>query len=252
MLDTIGTVILYPTLGLCAIAAAVLVYRHDLYDREPLPLLGLTVALGAGAIGLAGRAEEWTFAALRLASPRAIAAVVALLEELGKLAVVTAIALLARAFNDPMDGIIYGSMAGLGMAVEESVYCLRGSTAKVLPPEELVRICGHVVMGGIGGFALGMARARRRGWPLALAGGFAAAVGLHFGWDWLALSSNARRFTEAQTGLAVALMLGGMLVYGALLTIASHWSHALFSPGSPERVWSWGWPFDRRGRRREG
>ena len=50
--------ILYSTLGLCALAAAVLVYRHDLYDREPLPLLGLTVALGAGAIGLAGRAEE--------------------------------------------------------------------------------------------------------------------------------------------------------------------------------------------------
>jgi len=245
-------VILYSTLGLCALAAAVLVYRHDLYDREPLPLLGLTVALGAGAIGLAGRAEEWTFAALRLASPRAIAAVVALLEELGKLAVVTTIALLARrAFNDPMDGIIYGSMAGLGMAVEESVYCLRGSTAKVLlPPEELVRICGHLVMGGIGGFALGMARVRRRGWPLAVAGGLAAAVGLHFGWDWLALSSNAGGLTVAQTGLAVALMLGGMLVYAALLTIASHWSHALFAPGIPERVWSWGWPFDRRGRKR--
>ncbi len=245
--------ILYSTLGLCALAAAVLVYRHDLYDREPLPLLGLTIALGAGAIGLAGRAEEWTFAALRLASPREIAAVVALLEELGKLAVVTAIALLARrAFNDPMDGIIYGSMAGLGMAVEESVYCLRGSTAKLLPPEEVVRICGHLVMGGIGGFALGMARVRRRGWPLAIPAGFAAAVGLHFGWDWLALSASARGFTEAQAGLAVALMLGGMLAYGALLTIASHWSHALFSPGSPERVWSWGWPFDRMGRRREG
>lgn len=103
----IGSVILYSTLGLCALAAAFVVYRHDLYDREPLPLLGLTIALGAGAIGLAGRAEEWTFAALRLASPRAIAAVVALLEELGKLAVVTAIALAARrAFNDPMDGIV--------------------------------------------------------------------------------------------------------------------------------------------------
>ncbi len=245
--------ILYSTLGMCALAAAVLVYRHDLYDREPLPLLGLTIALGAGAIGVAGRAEEWTFAALGLASPAAIAVAVALLEELGKLAVVTAIALLARhAFNDPMDGIIYGSMAGLGMAVEESVYYLRGSTARVLPPEEVVRICGHLVMGGIGGFALGMARVRRRGWPLAIPAGFAAAVGLHFGWDWLALSSSARGLTETQTGLAVALMLGGMLVYGGLLTVASHWSHDLFSPGSPERVWSWGWPFDRMGRRREG
>jgi len=246
-------VVLYSTLGLCALLAAVLVYQHDLYDREPWLLLGLTVALGAGAIGLAGRAEAWTFAALRLASPGSIAAVAALLEEMGKLAVVTAIALLARrAFNDPMDGIIYGSMAGLGMAIEESVYCLRASTATVLPPEELVRICGHLIMGGIGGFPLGMARIRRRGWPLAVASGFAAAVGLHFGWDWLALTSSTQGFTPGQTGLAVALMLGGMLVYGTLLTIASHWSHAIFAPALPERLWAWGWPFDRIGRRREG
>ena len=45
---------------------------------------------------------------------------------------------------------------------------------------------------------------------------------------------------------------GSGLVYGTLLTIASHWSHEIFAPALPEHLWTWGWPFDRIGRRREG
>ncbi len=46
--------ILYGTLALCALGAALLVYRHDLYDREPPWLLLVTVGLGASAMNLAG------------------------------------------------------------------------------------------------------------------------------------------------------------------------------------------------------
>src|SRR5690606_3183208 len=100
----------------------------------------------------------------------------AVTEELAKLAVVWAIALLwRRQFNDPMDGLIYGSFAGLGCAIEESVGLHGWPTgAALLPLQEPIRLLGHLVMGGIGGFAVGLWRIRFAPWPVAVAACWAA------------------------------------------------------------------------------
>jgi RsiW-degrading membrane proteinase PrsW (M82 family) len=229
-------VILYGTLVLCAIGAALLVYRYDLYDREPLRLLGLAAVLGAGAMALAGRSEQFTIERLGLEGHFALAAMAALQEETLKLLAVVALAVFARRhFNDPMDGIIYGSMAGLGAALEEGVAMLRGRPpgGAWLPPEEIVRLCGHLVMGGIGGFGVGQVRLRRRGGVLALGLGFGAAVCLHFGWDILALGGS---LAPGASLFAAALMLGGFLLYGRLVAVASSWSQQVFSPGRVRRL----------------
>lgn len=78
--------------------------------------------------------------------------------------------LVPRQFNDPMDGIIYGSLIGVGMAIDESVFFLGlgADPAAPLPPAEIIRVTGHLVMGGITGFAIGMARMRMKGWPFTL------------------------------------------------------------------------------------
>jgi RsiW-degrading membrane proteinase PrsW (M82 family) len=111
-------VILYGTLALCALGAAFIVYRNDLYDREPAWLLALTAGLGGTAMWLAGLVESWTLDWSGLTSRPAIAALAAAVEETAKVLVVAAVALSARkAFNDPLDGLIYGSLAGLGMAL---------------------------------------------------------------------------------------------------------------------------------------
>jgi len=233
-----------------------LVYRYDMYDREPPLLLLLTVALGAGAMSLAARVEAWTLAGSQITSARGLATMAALQEESLKLLVVVAVASLARRhFNDPMDGLIYGSMAGLGMAIEESGAFLRSSPVMTLfGLTEPVRFCGHLVMGGIAGFPLGMLRVRRKGWPLALLVFPAAAAGLHFGWDWLVLSApESGRWSTNQTAAGMALMLGGMLAYGALVSLAAGWSQRLFAPDRPAHLW--GWPFGRTGlwrRERDG
>jgi RsiW-degrading membrane proteinase PrsW (M82 family) len=239
--------ILYTTLACCAIGAALLIYRHDLYEREPVALLILAVAAGAGAMWLAGGIEGWTLNVFGIFNAYAIAAVAAVEEESLKLLVIVALMFFARReFNDPMDGIIYGSMAGLGMAVEESVFYLQDLPAGeyVLPPAELVRLLGHLVMGGISGFALGAAVFRKDYWLFKSAACFSAAVALHFGWDWIALSSSpALASVEAVAGSA--LMFGGLLLYGSLTAAASRHSHAMFSPLTPSQLW--GWPFTRRG-----
>jgi RsiW-degrading membrane proteinase PrsW (M82 family) len=244
-------VILYGTLALCALGAAFLVYRHDLYDREPAWLLLVTVGLGASSMNVAGLVETHALVWSGVTTRVGIAGLAALVEELAKLVVVVMVALCARKqFNDPLDGLVYGSMAGLGAAVEESVFYLRTEPlpAPVLPPVEAVRLCDHLIMGGIGGFALGMAVTGRKSWPLALVGGFGAATGLHFAWDWLSMSSTEEGVLgPGHTLSAVTLMLGGLVLYATLTSLGSGWSHALFAPDRPAILW--GWPFKRTGRK---
>jgi RsiW-degrading membrane proteinase PrsW (M82 family) len=232
--------ILYVTLAICALLAAVLVYRYDLYDREPLPLVGLAIGLGALAMALAGQVELFVFERQRLEGELTQAAVAGLVEETGKLAAVLAVAFLARqAADDPMDGLIYGSLAGLGAALEEGVAVLRGlpSGTSWLPPEELVRLCGHLVMGGLAGFGVSRARGRDPGWPGALVFGFVCAIVLHFGWDTLSL--QAAHFPQGPSRpalLAGALMLGGLLLYGRLVVVATGWSQQVFARGVAGRL----------------
>jgi RsiW-degrading membrane proteinase PrsW (M82 family) len=233
-------VILYLTLGLCSLGAAALVYRYDLYDREPPAMIAFTVGLGAGAMALAGRLEAACFARLETDSIATLALVGAGYEEALKLLVVALLALLARSFNDPMDGLIYGSMSGLGMALEEGIAVLRAmpSGGGMLPPEELVRLCGHLVMGGIGGFGVGCLFFR--GWQ-GMAGAtasFLSAVLLHFGWDVAALRAEAATGLGGRESLlAVALMLAGLLLYGRLVVVGSRWSQQVFAPGPPQKLW---------------
>jgi RsiW-degrading membrane proteinase PrsW (M82 family) len=243
----IEELILYITLGCCAAIAAWLVYRRDLYEREPLPLLVLTVALGAAAMWLAGTAEDWTFRLSGITGAYPIAAIAAIEEELMRVLVVLAVIVGARRhFNDPLDGIIYGSMAGLGMAVEESIQYLRElpTGTLYLPPAELVRVSGHLVMGGIGAFGLGPAILGWKRWPLILTASFGVALGLHFGWDWIVLSAPDQTPGTREAWAGTALMISGMLVYSALIMIASNRSRMLFSPSNPPLLW--GWPFVRR------
>ena len=143
---------LYVVLGLCALLAALLVYRYDLYEREPWYMIVLAIVLGALGMRLVGAIELVSL--VLVDSHVAAAALAALHEEAARLLMVIAIALVFRSqFNDPMDGIVYGSMVGLGMALEESFYLLGLLEAPdvLLLPVELVRLFGHLVMAGIVG-----------------------------------------------------------------------------------------------------
>jgi RsiW-degrading membrane proteinase PrsW (M82 family) len=234
-------------LTLCALLTAGLVYRYDLYEHEPISLLAIAIALGAGGMWLAGRLEGWTLAHGPSLHSLEVAGVASLVEELLKLVVVLVVVVHARReFDDPMDGVVYGSMAGLGAAVEESVYYVGLSPAKEawLPAGELVRLWAHVVLGGIIGFPAGFWRARPRRAALATGVALGVAVGLHLGWDAIVLSvPEGVSPSVVQTLLGVAIMVASLALYGRLVTLASASSRQEFAPGSPRRLW--GWPFNR-------
>ncbi|HIF33606.1 MAG TPA: PrsW family intramembrane metalloprotease [Planctomycetaceae bacterium] len=231
----------------CAYGLAVMVYRYDMYDREPWYLLLLAVVLGGGASWMVGGVEDsiiqWLGSNDQTFAQAAIAGV---LEEAVKFTIVLAIALLFRSeFNDPLDGLIYGAFAGLGFAIEESRFYigLAPSGARQIGPEA-VRLFLHLLLGGLGGFGLGLARfpKRLRIWAILLPGCLASSMVIHFLWDyWLGLpeattdTAGFRRWAAVSLMVVTTSMFGGAVVYGV------RWSKKILAPLSEKRLW--GWPF---------
>lgn len=244
-------VALVVTLGLCTFAAAALVWRYDLYDKEPW--WALLAAAGAGAVGMwgAGVCQEG-LARWVGAEPTRFALVAAVSEEAVKLAVVVGIARwLRRAFNDPVDGVIYGSVVGFGCAFIESVaYYVHPVARPWQPPVEVIRVMGHLIFGGLGGMGVGLVAAsavpRRRAWGWLFVG-FGAAVGLHFAWDVQAARTLMRHGpTAADRVIQVGLMLTGMIAYFVALRRAWEAARERFAAGSWRGLL---WTPTRRGRR---
>jgi RsiW-degrading membrane proteinase PrsW (M82 family) len=237
--------ILYAALAVSAVLAALLVVRYDLYEREPLPMLLVMGGAGALVMRVAGWSERVMLDRFSDPGLATISLVAATHEEALRLGLVALFAAVAAGqFNDPIDGLIYGSIVGLGMAVMESVDHMDyvPELPAALPPTEVVRLMGHLVLGGITCYGLGLAKLRIPRWGWWLAGSVAFSTVLHFLWDWIAFTSWVSGLMPWwQTTAAIALMLGGLLVYGVLVILGSDHSRRVFAPRSTRELW--GWPF---------
>ena len=191
-------------LAIYAVPIAILVYRLDLYEREPLALAAAAFAWGAlGATGLSIQAAGWNDAfAAWLGSDAAgtwgPAVITPTIEEILKAAGLVLLVFIARdEFDDMMDGFVYGALAGLGFAVVEDVVyfmavfggtpsgVLEGFSLRVLASG----VYGHVLYTALVGMAIGVLASTRpdagsRGRRLALAAGLVA-VGVlgHVVWN---------------------------------------------------------------------
>ena len=156
---------------------ALVVYRLDLYEREPVALLvaafvwGAVAATTLSAIGNAG----WGLTVARVGGPELAARWTAALtapfvEEILKGCGVVLIYLIARdEVDDVMDGFVYGAICGLGFAiVEDVVYFMAvfgGQPGGVLQGFWLRVVAGglygHVLYTGLVGMAVGIVVSRR-------------------------------------------------------------------------------------------
>jgi RsiW-degrading membrane proteinase PrsW (M82 family) len=236
-----STILLYATLAACGAVIILAVIRYDLHDREPWFMVLAGVALGAGFMFLAGLAQSGIIHAMhasgRLISNGMLAFLAGSTEELGKLSAVIVIALASRRhFNEPLDGLLYGAFAGLGAALEESVWVLtRFEIVDTLPPQEPVRLAGHLIMGGIGGFGLGLLTTRSRWWPLATLASLLGAVALHAAWDVVAFDAadhfvRTRHLQPWHSGVPIALMIAGLIAFRRMVTVASRWTACTVAP----------------------
>jgi RsiW-degrading membrane proteinase PrsW (M82 family) len=232
--------LIYVLMLACAAGLAVFVFRYDLHEKEPWYMAVLAVGMGFSAMWLAGMAEDFTLSRLSIGRSQfaARAAVVAHIESIARVAMVLCVAwLFRRRFNDPLDGLMYGTLGGLGMAIEESLLYL--SLAPATPHTlgvEVVRLFAHSLMGGLVGFAVGqwvrpMSKPHPK--PILTAGCLAVAVLVHFSWDFIAYQNN---HTALLRLVPMLLMLSLMMVWGGLVAYASEQARgkALRSTEAPE------------------
>jgi protease PrsW len=230
--------LVYATLFTCAALLVLLVRRYDLYEKEPWYMLLLAVAAGACLMWAAGQIEGLLLGHLSLARNQlaAKAMLVTLIEETAKLLVVVLIACgFRRHFNDALDGLIYGTVGGLGMAIEESLMYLSLTPDKnvLALGAEVVRLFAHSLMGGLLGFAIGLTLRNpepRRPPKIALPTTcIAVALIVHFCWDYIAYRTHV---AAAMRGVLMLLMLCLMLVWGAMVAYGMELSRRFLRVGA--------------------
>ncbi len=226
--------VVYVTLFVCAALMVLLVRRYDLYEKEPWYMLLVAVALGVGLMWTAGCVEDAIFGRLHLAREQfaAKAAIVSLVEETAKLLVVVLIArVFPRHFNNALDGLVYGTLGGLGMAIEESLMYLSLTPDKnaLALGAEVVRLFAHSLMGGLLGFAVGLTLRppepndpRKVALPVLC---LTVALVVHFSWNYIAYRPHV---AVAMRGLLMLLMLCLMMVWGAMVAHAMDLSRKFF------------------------
>jgi protease PrsW len=180
-ISTSGWALTWLLLALYVIPVAVIVYRLDLHEREPISLVLGAFAWGAfAATALTLEAVGWDRVVAQLLGPEAAtrwgpALTAPLVEETLKGVGIVLIYLIARdELDDVMDGFVYGAFVGLGFAlVEDVVYFIAvfgGSPADVLRGF-YVRVIssglyGHVLYSGLVGMGVGYAVSHRHDRPL--------------------------------------------------------------------------------------
>jgi RsiW-degrading membrane proteinase PrsW (M82 family) len=185
----------------------------------------LAVGLGFTFMWMAGAIEDLILARIGIGriSIANKAAVVAGCETFARMAMVFTVAtIFHRRFADPLDGLMYGTLGGLGMAIEESLLYLSFAPASAQTlGAEVVRLFAHSLMGGLVGFTVGQwvrPNFRPRPRPTLTVGCLTVALLVHFSWDFIAYQASRAALLRL---LPMVLMLALMLVWGGLVAYAS-------------------------------
>ena len=233
-----------------ALLLGLMVNRYDVYEKEPWYLILLAVGLGFFASWGIGLAEDLVInAAGKHAGEFWVqSSTAAIMEEGVKLAIVFLIAIgFRRNFNDPMDGLIYGSFIGLGFALFESLLYQSVTVANLQIQMqcmcgEAVRFVLHLLMGGMCGFGIGLARFGVRRWQAILWTWTLSAVAIHFCWDFLCgLPTKSPDSMLLQRFVSVSLLLTAVGLYGSAVLMGLKESSLIHGTGARHSIW--GWPF---------
>jgi RsiW-degrading membrane proteinase PrsW (M82 family) len=173
----------------------------DRYDREPVWLVVAVAAWGGIAspflVRLCAEPVQWIVSGVSGGSPDPrwlVIGVAPLVEELLKGLGILLVIRLTREFDNPTDGVVYGTAVGLGFAVTENlVYALAGVAQDLTTPvvvglvvrRTLYTAGVHALSSSAVGAGLGFARLASRRWRAGLWTllGFLGAVVLHGGWN---------------------------------------------------------------------
>ena len=133
---------------------------------EPPRIVWISVVLGALSCIPAALLELWLQRHVPITSATPLGAFATALlfagipEESIKVSIIAAIALRARDFDEPMDGVVYGTAVGLGFAAVENLLYVASNTnwAFVAIMRGVLSVPGHGAFGAIAGTYIARAR----------------------------------------------------------------------------------------------
>lgn len=146
------------------IAIALYIYIRDKHEPEPIKLLILSFFFGAMSLGvnliMAIPLETlFDFDEQDLTTQAIHAfALVAFLEELSKFIFIRGILYRNKNFNEPLDGIVYAVMVGMGFATAENLIYVFNGGAGVAITRIFSAIPAHAMFAIIMGYFLGIAK----------------------------------------------------------------------------------------------
>lgn len=235
----------YVMLTLGGLLFGAMVYRYDMHEREPWWMLLCAALVGGVMMAGAFFVEEQIESVLIDGGPqlnyRATKSLLAgTIEELAKLAVpVSVLLLIKKHFNDPMDGLVYGSLAGLGAAFYESlwysvfVHAHTGPSVLQEQGSNAMRLVMHTLWGGIAGYALGLI-VMQKPWRKPLAKCVGLVMLMHIAWDYIIGFATKQGNLER---LAAATLLAVSVVwYGVLVVRTNKWSRQMHAPDNKRRL----------------
>lgn len=216
-----------PGLGICY-----LIYRLDKYEKEDLLPLAICFGLGVASAFPALKLEEWwdsigvnehgSFWMLLLLS----FVVIALSEELVKFIALIAYPFQKKFFNEPLDGVVYAVMIGMGFATLENIlYADRFGTGTTIV-RAFTAVPAHAIFAVLMGYYVGKAKFDKENRIKNLAIGLGVAIGVHGIYDVFILQQYHEWLMLLAT---LTLIIGG---YFAYRLIQKHLSDSPFNQES--------------------
>lgn len=169
------------------------IYRMDRHEREHRVHLITCFILGMALTLPATRLESWTLLlGFEYPSSMGLRLIVSILivavgEEFGKFLILVAYPLPRPFFNEPIDGIVYAVMIGMGFATLENVFYVTQFGLGTAIVRSFTAVPAHALFSVIIGYFAGLAWLHPdRKWKL-LFQGLGIAVALHAVYDFLVL-----------------------------------------------------------------
>ncbi len=210
------------------------IFRLDKYDKEPVGwligcfVLGMLLTYPAMSLELRG------FRVFDLSAPRSFwltaslaFVVIAVTEEFFKMLGLLLVPFRRPVFNEPLDGIVYSMMIGMGFATAENLIYAERFGIETIFIRAFTAVPAHAVFAIYSGYFVGLAKFDpARKWQL-IRRGFIYTVSLHGLYDFLII----QKYGEWLTVLAT-FGLYGCLVYSARL-IQVHADNSPFRGKTP-------------------
>ncbi len=204
------------------------IVKLDKHEKEPIPLLAICFGLGV-AIFYAARIGEGfmddlitPFVERNNLDPNTHFGVLfysafirtALVEELLKLIILLAIPFNLKQFNEPMDGIVYAVMIGMGFAIVENIVYSMPADITLAIVRDFTAVPSHAVFGVILGYYVGLAKFDRANLIKYISIGFFLAVAVHGLYDFFLF----QRYDDWLMILATFVLLGGLFFSRKFIT----------------------------------